>query len=90
MSEEKGELAHGCLTCHYAPWVDKIKSLEARLKEAEEVLGFYADEKSWESDEYSSYKELINSSDIENNFKLNRGYVGGKRARKYQNKWSGK
>lgn len=24
LSEEKGELAHGCLHCHGTPWVDKI------------------------------------------------------------------
>jgi hypothetical protein len=32
LSEEKGELAHGCLNCHYAPWVYKIDKLRKALQ----------------------------------------------------------
>jgi hypothetical protein len=80
LSEEKGELAHGCLNCHYDPRVEKIKQLEQRLKEAEEVVAFYADVKSWD-----------NANELDFEICIVKDYVcedntGGLRAREYQAK----
>jgi hypothetical protein len=41
LSEEKGEMAHGCLDCHYDPRVEKIWDLteeNERLKSVEQII----------------------------------------------------
>lgn len=68
-----------------------IKELEARLKEAEEVIDFYGNTKSWQSPsnqgfshESNSFNEEALEDMIDND---DDGKVGGKRARAYQEKW---
>lgn len=96
LSEEKGELAHGCLRCHYDPRVDKIKHLEAQLKEASEVIGFYGDPKSWLYPGNDFHDFQIAKEDIgevawtAKSGRVMRGRKAGKRAREYMKKYQEK
>ncbi len=72
LSEEKGELSHGCLRCHYDPRVYKIQKLTQELADAREVIAFYGEELNWNYDE-------IERSDSRDG--------GGKRAREFLTKY---
>lgn len=90
LSEEKGELAHGCLDCHYDPRADKIDLLNRRLKEAEEVIAYYANYSTWMVSTQPDLFDSVKSEDLEacqGIFNNPEQDIGGKRARSYQQKY---
>lgn len=66
---------------------DKITELEERLKEAVEVIGFYASKIRWNG--RFSYYDKIHRDDIEQTDDEANIYHGGKRAREFLQKIGG-
>ena len=65
-----------------------IKKLEARLLEANKVIGFYSRQENWMG--YHRHVDTINRSDITPDKAIEDGFdiqVGGKRAREYMKKF---
>ncbi len=75
---------------------DQIKQLEAQLKEANEVINFYADPSNYDmdssfindDDELVSYLDEITYEFGDYKKYPMQDYVGGKLAREYKQKWS--
>jgi hypothetical protein len=72
---------------------DKIKQLEERLKDAEEVVAFYGERNNWRSDtpegfnDYFSDRLMLGDSEIMPKVEDKNWACAGKRARAYQEKY---
>lgn len=74
----------------YKVWVnERVELLELRLKEAEEVIAFYAHWSSWKSDPFGkgNYYHEISADCHPLDGRGPQIYYGGKRAREYKKKW---
>ena len=72
----------------YLDMAYRLKHTEARLKECEDTLGFYAESKNWDWEMHDSNKtcNIIDESDVSYEH-VDRDGVGGKRAREYFEKY---
>jgi len=71
----------------------RIKELEAQLKEAEEVIGYYGDTSKWFYPGNDFHNFHIAITDVSKSWRFSKAgnridvTCGGKRARAYQEKW---
>lgn len=64
----------------------EIKILEQKLKNAEKVINFYADDMHWRGGADDGFWSIIDSTDISINHFADEQHCGGKMAREYQKK----
>jgi uncharacterized ParB-like nuclease family protein len=92
LKKKNEELQKEFDACHRTKNIlrDTHEKLEARLKDAEEVIALYANYSSWnpnpDNDEYCDVITLTDSEPIDTTFNKDCD-IGGKRAREYQKKY---